>query len=116
LPSFGVHPADVIGGSILVFRGRFDFRLGSALSHVRVARELAAAGNFAQALAEARMAALVAPDSVEAHQTLGDLLVQERKPDEARREFASALSCAQSLPSNFQKPLVASIERKLAGL
>ncbi|HXH47839.1 MAG TPA: glycosyltransferase family 39 protein [Terriglobia bacterium] len=116
LPSFSVHPADVIGGSILVFRGRFDFRLGSALSHVRVARELADAGNFAQALAEARKAALVAPDSVEAHQTLGDLLLQQHKPDEARREFASALSCAQSLPSNFQKPLVASIERKLAGL
>jgi hypothetical protein len=116
VPSFNVPPSDVIGGSILVFRGRFDFRLGSALSHVRVAREVAAAGNLEQALAEARTAALIAPDSVEAHQTLGDLLAQQRKPDEAHREFVSGLSCVRSLPINFQKPLAASIEKKLAGL
>jgi hypothetical protein len=116
LRSFRMPPADVIDGSILVFHGRFDFRLGSALSHVRVAHELAAAGNLAQALAEARAAARIAPRSVEVHETLGDLLAQQNHPDEARREFIAALSCVQEIPSGFQKQLTVSITKKMAGL
>ncbi len=116
VPAFTAPPADVIGGSILVFRGRFDFHLGSALSHVRVARELAAAGNLARAVDEARTAALIAPQSVAAHEALGDLLAQQHKPDEARREFVAALSCVQEIPSRFQKRLTASITKKMAGL
>lgn len=115
-PSFTAPPADVIGGSILVYHGRFAFHLGSALSHVRVARELAAAGNLAQAQAEARTAVLIEPHSVVAHETLGDLLAQQNKPDEARREFVAALSCVQEVPSGFQKQLTASITKKMAGL
>jgi 4-amino-4-deoxy-L-arabinose transferase-like glycosyltransferase len=114
--AFSAPPADVIGGSILVFHGQFDFRLGSALSHVRVARELAGAGHFAQALAEARTAALIEPHSVEAHETLGDLLARQNKTDEARREFIAALSCVQNISPRFQKLLMASIEKRLAGL
>jgi Dolichyl-phosphate-mannose-protein mannosyltransferase len=116
IPSFKVPPADVIGGSIPVFRGRFNFRLGSGLSHVRVAHELAAAGNLAQALAKARTAALIEPHSVEAHEILGDLLAQQNKPDEARREFNTALSYVQEIPARFQKPLMVSISKKMAGL
>jgi 4-amino-4-deoxy-L-arabinose transferase-like glycosyltransferase len=97
-----IPPAANIGGSILVFKGRFDMSLASQWSRLNKAWQLLGNRQMGQALTEARAALVLAPRTVYAHYTLGFLLDQTGEKAEARREYQMALSLAQSIHPEYQ--------------
>ena len=106
-------PAANIGGSILVYEGRFDMHLVSALSHVNKAWELDAAHKLDVALAEARMAAALAPRAVMPHFALGYLLSEKKQTAEARAEYQTALRLANTVLPEYQWYWIPFIEQQL---
>ncbi len=109
-------PADVIGGSILVFNGRFHLEIASPWSRLRKAWELFGNQQLTQALSEARAAARVAPRMVYVHYTLGYLLAQAKQKDEARREYLIAISLAQTVYPEYQWYWVTYLDGLIKGL
>ena len=95
-------PAEVIGGSILVFRGRINLKGASQRSRLDRAWQLLAESKLDLALGEARGVASAAPRMVYAHYTLGHLLAQANRKDEARREYETCLTLAQTVHAEFQ--------------
>jgi hypothetical protein len=69
-------PTAVIENGVFVFDGHFGIPLASALDHVTQAQILEANGQLEQALAEAQIAAQLAPDSVRTQGELGHILIQ----------------------------------------
>ncbi len=96
------RPVENLGGSILVFDGRFDLSLASALSHAWKAGQLAERQELDQALAEARVAVALAPRSVSAHNAFGYTLTQAKQTAAARRAYQTALSLAQTVYPEYQ--------------
>jgi hypothetical protein len=96
------RPDALIANSILVFRGRFDVPLLSALAHVSQARRFEKGHQLDQALSEVRAALDLAPGSAEAHATLGDLLLHLGRTAEARGAFREAISLAAVNQPEFQ--------------
>ncbi len=109
-------PVDNIGGSILVFEGHFDFKLGSALTHIDKVWELANNNHLDQALAEARTAVALLPRRVDSHYALASLLAQKKQTAEARREYQTALSLAQTIHPEFQKWWIPYLQEELSRL
>jgi hypothetical protein len=95
-------PAEVIGGSILVFRGRINLKGASQRSRLDRAWQLLAESKLDLAIGEARGVASAAPRMVYAHYTLGHLLAQANRKDEARREYQTCLTLAQTVHPEFQ--------------
>lgn len=109
----GTRPVDSIGGSILVFRGRFDVSRASALSRLWKVRELADRNQFPQALEEARAAAALAPRCVDTQYVLGRVLKIMQRPAEARRAFETALKLAQTVYPEYQRYWLPYLQREL---
>jgi hypothetical protein len=84
------EPIDVIGGSILVFRGRFDVPLAAALSYAGRADQLLGWERFAEALRDARTAVELGPGDPRTHWELAAAAARNGLADEARREAATA--------------------------
>ena len=88
-------PVTNLGGHTLVFQGRFDMPLLSALSRVNNAQILADKGRFDRALAEARSVVEMAPQSVQAHLVFAEILAQAKQYSQARQEFSEAIRLAE---------------------
>jgi tetratricopeptide (TPR) repeat protein len=84
----------IIGGSILVYRGRFEVPLVAALSHIERARQLIDLNRFEEAVADGLKAVEFAPDDPNSHVVLGIGLARSGRRDEARREFETAVRLA----------------------
>ncbi len=69
-PITSTQPMAILGGSVLVYRGTFRVPLLSALSHSTRALQLHKRGRTAEALAEARIAAQLAPNDARMQKTL----------------------------------------------
>jgi hypothetical protein len=69
-PITSTQPIAMIGGSVLVYRGTFNVPLLSAISHSTRAMQLHQRGRSAEALAEARVAAQLAPNDARTRKTL----------------------------------------------
>jgi len=110
------RPAGDIGGSILVFEGRFDMTAASALSHVSKAWELAASGALDRALAEAHTAVALAPRLAQTQHVLGEMLARTHETQRARQAFQTALSLAETLHPDFQSFWVPYLRGRLARL
>jgi tetratricopeptide (TPR) repeat protein len=108
-----LRPTAVIGRGVFVYDGRFEVPLASALSRVQKAGNLLAAGQVEQALSEAQSAAALAPEAVQTRLMLGDALAASGRAEEARAEYAKALSLAKTIEPEFQIRSVPDIERKL---
>jgi hypothetical protein len=108
------RPAANIAGCILVFQGRFDVRLASALSHANKAWELIATRHLDQALAEARTAVGLAPRSVYAQYALGYALNQTKQRAEARRAYQTALALAETVYPDFQSYWIPFLRNQLS--
>jgi hypothetical protein len=106
-------PAANIGGSMLVFRGRYQLPAIAAFCHVIEAGHLLEAKQPEQADAEARAAVAMAPADAGSHLMLGDALVKLKQSDAAKAEFETALRLAQSMDADYQAPLIAGIQRRL---
>lgn len=110
-----LRPTAVIGHGVFVFDGRFEVPLASALSRVQKAQNLLADGQGEQALSEAQAATALAPEAVQTRMMLGDALAALGRHDEARAEYAKALSLAKTIEPEFQVRSIPDIERKLGG-
>jgi Dolichyl-phosphate-mannose-protein mannosyltransferase/Tetratricopeptide repeat len=109
-----LHPDNVIAGEILVFHGHFDVPALSALSHLHTADFFARMGKWEQALPELQASLALNPDSVQAHATLGFVLSQLKRKDEAHAEFQKAMDLIHSQYPEFQKadlPEIQEMER-----
>jgi tetratricopeptide (TPR) repeat protein len=109
-------PKEKVAGSILVFDGRFDVPLASAITHENKADEFFQHNELELALSEARVAVALAPKSVGAQAALGNALLHLKRDDEARRAFQTALSLAQTVYPQYQKRWVERLQIILTGL
>jgi len=106
-------PAANIGGSMLVFRGRYHLPRIAAFCHAANALRLLQAKQPEQASAEARIAVAQAPQEVGNHFALGQALLAAKQNDAAKTEFQTALQLAQSIEPEFQAFWVGAIKRTL---
>jgi tetratricopeptide (TPR) repeat protein len=91
-------PVEIIGGSIFVYRGRFEIPRVAALSYISRARRLNKMNRFDEAIAALRKSVELAPDKPHAHLELGISLAQAYQADEARRELETAVKLAGANP------------------
>jgi 4-amino-4-deoxy-L-arabinose transferase-like glycosyltransferase len=103
LPVTQSEPIAIIGGSILVYRGRFEVPLVAALSHYARARQLIDMKRFEEAVADGAKAVELAPDDPNAHYVLGLALARSGRRDEARREFETSIRLAAVNPPMFRR-------------
>jgi len=106
-------PVENLGGSVLVYQGRFDLSLASDWSRLQRAWELSGRHQLEPAVAEARAVVADAPRMVYAHFTLGSLLLQAKQKDEARREYQAAIALAREVYPEYQWSWVPYLEAQL---
>jgi len=94
-PLWHVKPVTNLGGHTLIFQGRFDLPLLSASSHSTEAQILASQGRLDEALAEARAAVEMAPQRMQAHLTLAQVLTRANQFPQARVEYSEAIRLAE---------------------
>jgi tetratricopeptide (TPR) repeat protein len=99
-----VKPAANLGGHTLVFQGSFDLRLLSAASHSRQAEMLASQGQLQDALAEARAAVEMAPERMQGHLALAQVLAQAKQLPEARSEYQESIRLAEAEGTGYYRP------------
>ena len=99
-PIVATPPADVVGGGVLVFRGRFEVPLAAALSHAARAEQWIGWGRFGDALQEARAAVHLGPDDWRTHWQLAAAYAANGMADDARR----ALDTANRLAADSASP------------
>lgn len=107
------RPDDVIGGGILVFRGRFDLPLASAISHEVAAVRSLQGGFLDRALIEAQTAVALAPADAGGQALLGDALMQLQRKDDAQKAYQRALVLAKTVYPAFQSSMVPALEARL---
>lgn len=109
-------PAETIGGSMLVFRGRYHLPAIAGFCHGVEANRFLQAKQFEQAGQEARTAVSMAPGDVGNHMVLGDALLAMKQTDAAKAEFETALQLAQSVEPEWQAPWIPAIKKRLSSL
>ena len=108
-----LEPADRIEDGILVYNGSFDVPLASALSHVQESSRLLLNRQYEPALAEAQIAAQVAPEALQTELALGDALAGTGKLDEAKVAYRHAMRIAQTMEPDAQAVWVPLIKTEL---
>ena len=106
-------PDAMIEDGILVYNGSFDVPLASALSHVQESSRLLLNRQYEPALAEAQIAAQVAPDALQTQLALGDALAATGKLDEAKVAYRHAMQIAQTMEPDAQAIWVPLIKTEL---
>ncbi len=98
------RPDDMIGHTVLVFRGDVNLPLASAQSHASAAGFLMQQGKLPEALSEAQAAANLVSDAPDIQTTLGAVLLRSGRTAEAHQAFQAALNSASRLdPQNLLK-------------
>ena len=108
-----VKPTAVIQYGIFVFDGHFDIPLASALAHEQRARELFEANQIDRAKEEAQAAITVYPDCVPSQVLLGDMMMEMKRPADARAAYEKALRLAQTVEPEFQRHWIPTLNQKL---
>lgn len=91
-----MRPEAMLGGSMLVFRGRFEIRVAAALNRAARAAQFSHQKRFEEAVRTAREAVAMAPEDPRPHVILGATLARAAQHAEARRELDTALRLAQA--------------------
>jgi len=107
------RPVACLAGSILVYQGSFQVPLASALSRLWNVATLENRGQFDAALAEARAAESLAPQSVNVQVVLGQALKAAGHSEESRQAFETALHLAQTIHPEAQAFWIPVIEGEL---
>ena len=97
-----VEPIAQVGGSIFVYRGRFEIPLAAALSHATRADQFVRLNRFEEAVADGRKAVELAPDDSRTYLALGIALARSGQKEEARGEFETVIEKAKSNPALFR--------------
>jgi hypothetical protein len=95
------EPVDVIGGSIPVFRGRFEVPLATALSYAARADQQLGWQRYAEALQDARTAVELGPNDPRTHWELAFTAARNGLMEEARQQVAAAKRLAHDGPAYF---------------
>ena len=109
-----LRPDDVIANGVLVFHGKFDLPLSSAICHTLIIPQLLQDGKPNQALAEAQAAISLAPNDVGSQVFLGDVLTRMDRKDEARAAYQRAIKLAQTIYPEFQGYWTGIVREKLS--
>lgn len=104
-PIAAAEPEALIGGGILVYRGRFEIPLAAAMSHVHRSGAFLRRGQVDDAIAEARRAIELYNEDPRPHLALGLALVRAGSKHEARSEFQTAVRLSAGKPV-FRNPEV----------
>ncbi len=107
-------PAAVIDYGVFVYQGHFDIPLAAALSHGQKGGLLLARGMLPEALAEARQAEALAPDSATVNAILGTALDAIGRGREALPFYQKALLLARTVEPRFRQPLIKAMEQRVA--
>ncbi|HXB56013.1 MAG TPA: glycosyltransferase family 39 protein [Vicinamibacteria bacterium] len=110
-----LKPVAVIDYGVFVFEGHFDLPLAAALSHVQKAGLDLRSNEPEAALAEARQAETLAPDSARVLAMVGQALDANRRPDEAALYAQKALAIARTVQPEFQARLIAALRGRVEG-
>ncbi len=108
-----LKPTAVIDYGVFVFDGHFEIPLAAAKSHIQKARDLMQQKQFGDALVEAQEAVKLAPENVDSNAVLGDVLVELKRPEEARALYEKALVLAKTVEPQFQAGRAEGLERKV---
>ncbi len=98
LPFLQSEPIALIGGSVFVYRGRFEIPLASAISRTYRVGQFLRLNQVNEAVAEGRAAVELAPADPRTHLSLGLALIRAGQKDEARREFEIVIELAKPNP------------------
>ena len=109
-----LKPIAAIDDAVFLYEGQFAIPLAAALSHTKKAGVLLRSSDLSGALAEARQAEALAPDSAIVNNTLARVLDVEGKSSDAVTYYQKALSIAQKTEPKFQAGLIASITKRLS--
>ena len=96
------EPIAQIGGTVFVYRGRFELPLAAGLNQIVRANFLASKSEFDEAIAEANKATELAPGDPRIHLGIGLILVRAGRPAEAHREFEMTIELAKAEPALFR--------------
>lgn len=96
------EPVAQIGGTIFVYRGRFDMRVASALSRVIRASQFLRLKRFDEAIAEGRAAVEIAPEDARTHLSLAFAFLRAVRQAEARSEFEAVIEASKTSPTQFR--------------
>ncbi len=108
-----LEPEAVIDYGVFVYNGRFEIPRAAAIWHMQKSRGLLQKRDYEAALAEARKARTLAPDSVDANALLGDTLMILKQPGEAQSFYERALTLARTVEPEFQAGRVPGLEARL---
>jgi tetratricopeptide (TPR) repeat protein len=111
-----MQPVANVGGSILVFQGRFEMREAHALSLANQALELQLSGHLPEALNEARQVVALQPSLPFSHYALGYYLALAKQNEEARLEYETALRLARTVHPEYLWYWIPFLEARLASL
>ena len=102
-----LNPTAVIDHGVFVFEGHSDIALASALNLANRAQHSMEEGRLDDALGEALQAVGVAPNSIQAQLTLGDLLKKMNRSAEAQVAYQKALALTEALRPEDQEWIAA---------
>src|ERR1700723_3442258 len=106
-------PEETIDHAVMIYRGRFDLAQAAALSRAQNAAEAVGKGDAARALALAEDAVAIDPSSILGHEARGDALAAMGRKEEARQEWAAALSETRKLEPGAQPMFAPDLQSKL---
>jgi Dolichyl-phosphate-mannose-protein mannosyltransferase len=115
-PLHHVQPVARLGGHSLVFKGHFDLPVPSAESHAAMAQLLAGDGRMEEALAEARMGVALAPQAMDTHLALAQILVQAKQLPAARTEYLESIRLAETQGEGYWWAPIGAARQGLAQL
>jgi hypothetical protein len=108
------RPVACLAGSILVYQGKFQVPLASALSRIPKVVALANHGQVDAALVEARGAAVLAPNSVDVQFVLARALRAAGQAEESHQALENALHLAQTIHPEAQTFWIPVIKAELS--
>jgi Dolichyl-phosphate-mannose-protein mannosyltransferase/Tetratricopeptide repeat len=97
-PIAQAEPVALIGGNILVYRGRFEIPVAAAMSRAYRSGQFLQSNRVEEALAEGQIAVELAARDARTHLALGLALLRAGRRDEARREFETTIELAPNNP------------------
>ncbi|AXC12600.1 hypothetical protein ACPOL_3309 [Acidisarcina polymorpha] len=110
-----LQPTATIDEAVYVYEGTFTLPLAAALSHAEASQSLIRQKRYDGALAEAKLATQLAPESTDALTALGDALDGLHRAPEAKVAYAAALQAAQTIEPEFQVGAVSALKAKING-